>query len=449
MQRGRLRSELHESVALLRAETWLFAGVGLAWATYGGWVVATGLLLQQVATGFADTVFTTVAGVAVSLFTVIAAGLWLVVPALAAVVLVNRRLRNDYGNLADAYRLDHPSLLVAVPGAVLVGCLLLRVALGPHPLLSAAVLVGTVHLVVRTVAYGHRVYTFSVLPLLSLLVFVTGLCLGSAWLVAATTAPAVLSAVTAQAGVGPVVETGLRIASVGAPQAMTTAVAVPGGLATAYLFAQLVAGTVVRARAPLANPQRRPDQRFPVMPPVGGPRDDAQTAVVAPDEEPEGRDQPAEPASDRRDDPDPDSRPSHTGTRVFAPDEVAQSEPPTHESTGADTAASEATGQTEPSAGRTPSGPTKPVENDDDASETSVEDGDDDASETLAGNDDTTDSETPVENDPDSPAEEWVDDTEVFTPGSRDAAPSYCGECGESLSPGDRTCPSCGESVER
>jgi len=120
MERGRLGAELSESAALLRTETWLFVGVGLTWAAYGGWVLATGLLLENLA-GLERTVFATSGMGAVSLHTVLAAAFWLVGQSLATVVLLNRRLRNSYGNLVDAYRLDHPSLLLIDPGSVLLG----------------------------------------------------------------------------------------------------------------------------------------------------------------------------------------------------------------------------------------------------------------------------------------------------------------------------------------
>ncbi len=90
MERGRLGLELRESAALLRTETWLFVGVGLAWLVYGGWVLATGLLLAQFP-GIEGTVLVTLAGRTISLRTVLAASLWLLGPSLATVVLVNRR----------------------------------------------------------------------------------------------------------------------------------------------------------------------------------------------------------------------------------------------------------------------------------------------------------------------------------------------------------------------
>jgi len=417
MERGRLGAELRESAALLRAETWLFVGVGLAWIAYGGWVLATGLLLETL-TGLERTVSATPGVGAVALHAVLAAVVWLVVPSLATVVLLNRRLRNGYGNLVDAYRLDHPSLLLVVPGSVLLSCLFLSITFGQRRPLTVLALFGTVHLVIRTVAYGHRVYTFSLPPLLSLLVFVSAFSLGAGWLVQAATAPGALAALSpwlTRAGVGPVVETALQLTGVQPSQATPLFIAIPGVLASVYLSLQLLAGAVVRSRAPLANPQRRPDQRFPIMPPVGGPRNGDET-----------------PASDRNVDAEPgppeqtgggtdtvaddsDAEPSgHTGTRVFSPDEMPQAQPPARESAqNNERPSDEDTG----SAMAAKEGGTEPE---------------------TAGTDDT----------PSATDEAWMDDTAVFTPDSRDAGQSYCSECGESLPSDADTCPSCGGPVE-
>ena len=402
MERGRLGSELRESAALLRAETWLFVGVGLAWVAYGGWVLATGLLLEQFS-GLERTVLVATDGSVVSVRTVLAAGTWLVVPSLATAAFVNRRLRNRYGNLIDAYRLDHPSLLLALPGCVLGGCLLGSLTFGQRPSLTVVALIGTAHLVVRTVAYGHRVYTLSAPPLLSLLVFVSGISLGTGWLTQPVVAPGGSSALSpwlARAGVGPVAETALGLTGVQPSQATPLFIAVPGVLASVYLLVQLLAGSLVRLRAPLANPQRRPDQRFPIMPPVGGPRTGGESGGAQ-------RDVDAEPASTEQTGTDTEAAdreaesPGHTGTRVFSPDEVPQARE-------------------------------------------SAQSPDDDGSGTA-----TADSDTEPETSGTEAADEaWMDDTAVFTPGARDAGQSYCGECGESLPPDADTCPSCGDPVD-
>ena len=422
MERGRLGLELRESATLLRVETWLFVGVGLAWLVYGGWVLATGLLLAQFP-GLERTVLATLAGRTVLLRTALAGGLWLVGPSLATVVLINRRLRNRHGNLADAYRLDHPSLLLAIPGSVLLGCLLVSLILGQRRPLTVIALFGTVHLVVRTVAYAHRVYTLSVPTFLSLLVFVSAVSLSTGWLVQTVTAPSVSSALSlwlTQAGVSPVVETALQLTGVQPAQATALFIAIPGVLASAYLFFQLLAGTTVRIRAPVSNPQRRPDQRFPIMPPVrtaesGNQRPTAERAVDAtPDaqEQTEGGTDTAATGSD-------DESPGHTGTRVFSPDEVPSAEPPAHES---------APDNAQPSdGGKEP--------------ETAGGDSGTDTDSETAGSDGTNEAASATD-------EAWMDDTSVFTPGGRDAGQSYCSECGESLPHNADTCPSCGDPVD-
>ncbi|MHC3381094.1 zinc-ribbon domain-containing protein [Haloarcula sp. H-GB5] len=420
MERGRLGLELRESAALLRAETWLFVGVGLAWLVYGGWVLATGLLLAQFP-GLERTVLATLAGRTVTLRTVLAAGLWLVGPSLATVVLINRRLRNRHGNLADAYRLDHPSLLLAIPGSVLLGCLLLSVILGQLWPLTVVVLFGTVHLVVRTVAYGHRVYTLSVPPLLSLLVFVSAVSLSTGWLVQMDTASGVSPALSpwlTQAGISPVVEIALKLTGVQPAQATPIFIAVPGVLASAYLLFQLLAGTPVRIRAPLSNWQRRPDQRHPIMPPAGSAQNGTErpTAQEAVDAAPDSREQTG---TDTEDDDSDAESPGHTGTRVFSPDEAQAAEPPAHES---------GQGNAPPSGAAT-------------EPEATVDDTGTGADSETAGTDDTNETTSTTD-------EAWMDDTSVFTPGGRDAGQSYCSECGESLPPDADTCPSCGDPVD-
>lgn len=422
MERGRLGLELRESAALLRTETWLFAGVGLAWLVYGGWVLATGLLLAQFPE-LERTVLATLAGRTISLRTALAVGLWFVGPSLATVVLINRRLRNRYGNLVDAYRLDHPSLLLAIPGSVLLGCLLLSLTLGQQRPLTVVALFGTVHLVVRTVAYGHRVYTLSVPPFLSLLVFVSAVSLSTGWLVQMATAPGVPSALSpwlTQAGAGPLAETALQLMGVQPAQATPLFIAVPGALASAYLLFQSLAGAVVRIRAPLSDPQRRPDQRFPVMPPVGTVQngEESPTAERAVGAAPESREQTGDGTDTEDDDSDMES-PGHTGTRVFSPDEVPAADPPAHEP-AQDGAQSSGDGE-EPGTAADDSG----TDTDSESARTA------DTNETASTTDET-----------------WMDDTAVFTPGGRDASQSYCSECGESLPPDADVCPSCGDPVD-
>lgn len=407
MERGPLVTELSESVSLLRSEIWLFLGLGLAWITYGGWVIATGSILRRAAPGLDGLVLTTIDGVGLSAMNVVAGVLWLVVPGLIAVLLVNRRLRNSYGNLANAYRLDHPSLLLVVPGVALLTCLLFSVTVGRQAPVTALALVASAHLVVRTVAYGHRVYTLSVPAILSLLVFLAAGALGAGWLVQVTAldvGPAELALWIERAGVGRVVESVLVLAGIHPAQVLTLSVAVPGVLAVAYLIPQLVAGAVVRLRAPLSDPQRRPDQRFPIMPPVTAPRDGSEaTDVPAVDGT-----EPATPA-EASESPDGHSHsadtdttkqtPEHTGTRVYDPDDTPPSAPPARES----------------NSDQSPDlGEPKP---------------------------------TSESTDTESDTDEWIDDTAVFTPGGR-SDPSQCKDCGASIGSAATTCPSCGNPVD-
>ncbi len=179
------------------------------------------------------------------------------------------------------------------------------------------------------------------------------------------------------------------------PPATPLLVAVPGVLASAYLFFQLLAGTVVRIRAPLSNPQRRPDQRFPLMPPVRT----AESGTERPTPSGRQRESALGNDGDRADTADTGSdeeSPGHTGTRVFSPDEVPAAEPPAHES-APDNAQSSDSGEEPETAG------------DDSGTDTDSE---------TAGPDDTNKAASATD-------EAWMDDTSVFTPGGRDAGQSY------------------------
>lgn len=413
--RGRLAAELRESVSLLRAERWLFFGLVLAWFAYGGWVVATGLALRRVAPGLDSAALAAVGGVEVTAAVGVAVVAWLVVPALVAVWLVNRRLRNDYGNLADAYRFDHPALLLVVPGVGLAGCLALTVALGRNAALTALAVAATAHLVVRTAAYGHRVYTLSSPAALSALVYLTALTFAAAWLarVPVLDVPAV-TVWLARAEVGPTAGPVLGAIGVTPTLAATAAVAVPGTLVAVYLLAQSAAGAVVRSRAPLDDPQRRPDQRFPIMPPVatGDAEAESGSTDTAEDaEQSERSDSPAD-AAEPTATGDETSAPRHTGTRVYSPGESAATEPSTASPEDAD----------EPGgAGRANDAPTVDGVR---ADETATVE----TSETAA----------------DSDTDEWIDDTSVFTPERRDGSSKrHCPDCGEVVSSDANRCPNC------
>ncbi|MBV0922580.1 zinc ribbon domain-containing protein [Halomicroarcula limicola] len=413
MSDGVPAEEFRRSLSLLATEWWVLVGGLAGYLFYGTWVVLTGIAVGRIVPSFADATVLTVGGVAITGLSAAALALWLLAPALVAARLTNGRFRNRHGNLAKRYRLNHPSVLVAPPGALLLGCLLVSLAIGPTLAVTVVALVASVHLLVRTVVYGYRVYSLSVPPLFTLFLYVTAAMLAAGWLVQATflgsVSPSIGRLLTA-AGVDGVVETGFEMTGVGPSAALAAVVAVPALLSTAYLLAQQVAGAIVRSKAPLAEPSRRPGQRFPIMPPVaraeGGPSDARAESTsdraiedgTLPDEGGE-RD---ENAADRGTVETPveerggDDRSSNT--RVFTPDEAVPEETETNVGAGVTTF--------------------------DDADDSVDTEGEDDG---------------------------WLDDTAVFSPERRDASTSEaCPACGREIPPETTAtfCPDCGERLD-
>lgn len=366
--------------------------------SYGLWVLATGIAVGSATPGLANGGVTTVGGATVTGLSVIGLVLWVLLPAAVVSALAGRRFVNEHGNLDNRYRLDHPSLLLAPPGLVLFGSLAATVTTGRSAALTAITLVASVHLLVRTVAYGYRVYTLSVPRLFTALLAAAVAALAGGVLVAATLLAdlsATANGPVARAGVPTVVETGLTLAGVAPADALAGLVAVPALLATAYLAVQLVAGTAVRMRAPLANPTRRPGQRFPIMPPVSH-GDSAENhdgtaghGTAGSDAAPVG-DAPSETDPDAAADESDDDR-SHT--RVFTPDEPAP--------------------------------------------------GDSDATTEVA----TVDGMAPDE---DGTDDEWEDDTAVFSFDREDSSPDACDACGETIAADAEVsfCPNCGDRLD-
>ncbi|MBX0294545.1 zinc ribbon domain-containing protein [Haloarcula nitratireducens] len=403
--------EFRRSLSLLATEWWVLVGGLAGYLFYGAWVVLTGLAVGRLVPGFVDAAVLTVGGVPVTGLSVVAVVAWLLVPATVAAWLTNGRFRNRHGNLAKRYRLNHPSVLVAPPGIVLLGCLLVSLAIGSTPIAIAVALVASVHLLVRTVVYGYRVYSLSVPPLFTLFLFATGAALAAGWLVQATflgsVSPSVGNLVSA-AGVDGVVETVLELTGVGPGTALTAVVATPALLSTTYLLAQQIAGAVVRSKAPLAEPSRRPGQRFPIMPPVaqaeggrsgaraGSTSDRATGDETLSDADGERGENAAESETAETTVGDEGDRSSNT--RVFTPDQSVPEEMETNVGSGVTTF--------------------------DDADGSSDTEGEDDG---------------------------WLDDTAVFSPERRDASTSEaCPACGREIPPETTAtfCPDCGERLD-
>ena len=389
--------ELRRSVAVLATEWWLVVGGLAGYLTVGLWVVGTGLALDALAPGFATTSLTTIGSRPITGLTVLAAVAWLLAPAVAGAWLLDRQLSNVNGNLMSQYRIDHPGVLPAPSGLLVVVATLAALVVGPHPAVLAVMAIAGIHLLVRTVAFGRRVYSFSPKPLFSVMSAVSGLALSAAWLVHAPGLPGAAGQQVANAGVDTVAGTGLGLAGVGAGTATGVLVAVPALLSGLYLAGQTVVARSVRSQAPLENPVKRAEQRYPIMPPVGdssrpGPPTPSasgsasSTSTNASSTEPDTTDDQPEPDDTDATEPSSDDDSSHT--RVFTTDE--------------------------------------PIPDDDEAMATVA------------------DAEGDEEDDG------WIDDTAIFSPDGATRSDDECGNCGEEIPRDSVTfCPNCGERIRR
>jgi hypothetical protein len=387
--------ELRRSVAVLATEWWLLAGAVAGYLLYGVWVIATGLAVET----FAPTLTTTTVTTGVTGLVVLAAVAWVLVPAVVATWLLDRRLSNDYGNLVSQYRIDNPGVLPAPSGVLVLLAAAAAVVVGPQAPVVTVLAVASVHLFVRTVAFGRRVYSFSPRPLFTVLSVVSAAAMAAAWLVHAPGLPGSVGERVASAGVASVVETGLGGTGLAPATALGVLVTVPAFLSGAYLAVQALAARSVRAKAPLARPDKRAEQRYPIMPPVAdssrpGPPTPSANSTTTGEEasaepEPEERATPesaaaADSSDDGADDHSSDDGSSHT--RVFTTDE--------------------------------------PIPDDGNAMAAVAEDGDEE--------------------------DGWIDDTAIFTPEGTTSSEDECGACGESIPRESVTfCPNCGERIKR
>ncbi|MFC7027817.1 hypothetical protein ACFQJ5_09885 [Halomicroarcula sp. GCM10025324] len=263
---GSLTAAFRDSVRLLASERRLVAGGLFAYLGYGLWVVVTGRLLQSSLPALDTATVVSLATVQLDSLSLVAVLLWVAVPALVATALLDRSLKNSRGNLESRYRFDHPSALLAPSGLAVLTLVGLTVATGPSPSLLALTAVASAHLFVRTLAYGYRVYTFSVTVLFSVLTVLALSGLAVAWLLHAPTLGALngtLGTQLAAAGVSSVAGTFVTASGTDAGTLLSLTVLVPAVLSAAYLVPQSILGLAVSLRAPLENPQPRPGQRYP------------------------------------------------------------------------------------------------------------------------------------------------------------------------------------------
>jgi len=270
------REDLVSSVRLaVTDEARLFAGGLLALVIYALWVGLSGAALSFGAdalnVGLSPEPWT---GAKTGLVAV-ALLAWVLVPAAVAARLLVGQLTNESGNVAQRYRYRYPAVLLAPPAVLLVVAAAATVGLSGPPWPVFAVLVfAALFLLVRTLAYGYRVFSLSApralagaagLSFLALsLALLTGgavLAGRQAYLVAVTEGFAGSLGVD---GAVWLVDGSVTVAGATLPAAVAVAAAVPAGLSLLYLFVQTLAGVVNRAREPdVPRSELRTGQRYP------------------------------------------------------------------------------------------------------------------------------------------------------------------------------------------
>jgi len=414
--------ELRRSVSVLRTEWWLLVAAIAGYVLYGVWVLATGLAIDTLAPSVFDSA-TGLAGVAIVV--------WLLLPAGVATLVLEQLLSNDYDNLVSQYRIDHPGVLPAPPGVVVLLVSLIALVLGPRPELLAVLAAASLHLLVRTIAFGRRSYSFSPRPLFPVLTAVTAVAFGAAWLVHAPGLPWGIGTQVAAAGVGPALKLGLGRAGVAPAAALGLLVTVPALLSGVYMALQAAVARRVRAAAPLADPEKRAEQRYPIMPPVA---DSSRPGPPTPTTNGSSA------SADAGDSSSGTAEPSGTA-ESSASSGTAESADPEGAAESAESGTTGSTADTAEEAGTDDASHTQvftteePIPDDEDMAAIADED--------MAAVDD--DGEDEAETD-----DGWIDDTAIFSPDGATSATDECGSCGESLPDESVTfCPNCGERVRR
>jgi len=263
------RRELGRSARLLLdEERWLFLGLVVGGIGYLVWLAGTGVAVSRAAELVDSSYSVDPWSTGATALAVTFAVLWVLLPSLLAVRYVVGKLTNLRGNVEQCYRFDRP-LVALVPPLVVLGA---GVALGAvrgavtWEVLAVLGLASTL-LVVRTVAYGYRVYSFSTPRLLQALLFVCAVVATVAVVSLAsplTGHTVLVEATAARYGVAAIAFGTVSRAGVSAPTLPLVAVATPAVLALAYVWVQLFDSLVVRLRRPdIPRSEIRAGQRYP------------------------------------------------------------------------------------------------------------------------------------------------------------------------------------------
>ncbi|WP_459194938.1 hypothetical protein [Halosimplex sp. J119] len=263
------RRELGRSIRLLGdEERWLFAGLVFGAAGYLIWLAGTGVAVSQAADvafgSYSVDPWSTEAATLAVTFAV----LWVLLPSVAAVRYVVGNVTNLRGNVEQCYRFDRPLVALVPPLALLLVAAAVGAVRGVATwYVLAALAVANTLLLVRTVAYGYRVYSFSVPRLLQGLLFVSAVVATTAAVTRASDLAgqtALVEAVVARYGIADVAFGTVSRAGVSAPALPLAAVATPAVLAFAYVWVQLFASLLVRIRRPdVPRSEIRAGQRYP------------------------------------------------------------------------------------------------------------------------------------------------------------------------------------------
>ncbi|MEF8853772.1 MAG: hypothetical protein V5A28_15355, partial [Haloarculaceae archaeon] len=261
MAPGETRRELADSFRLLvREELWLFAGLLGGSVGYVIWVAGTGAAVEEFVDAFGPVIPLDPASTELWLFAL----LWVVVPSVVATRYVVDHLTNLRGNVERCYRLDQPLVLFGPPALFVLGAAVFGLVGGTvGPAVVLAVGAANVVLLVRTVAYGYRVYSLSHLRLLQVLLLAAAVTtsLGLVPRLAPMAGKAALADdVVARYGLDGTVALGTS----SVPLLSVVGATVPGILAVSYLCVQVFASQVVRVRRPDVPPSAiRAGQRYP------------------------------------------------------------------------------------------------------------------------------------------------------------------------------------------
>jgi len=288
------RRELVDSFRLLVGEErWLFAGLAGGAVGYLIWVAGTGAAVEPVADAFAETLSVDRESVEVWAFAV----LWVLLPSMVAARYVVDHLTNLRGNVEQCYRFDQPLTLLGPPALVVLVTVVFATVQGRvGPTALVALGAANVFLLVRTVAYGYRVYSLSVpRALQGLLVFAAlALSLGIVCRIAPLAGhEALVESMADRYGVGGTVTLGASAV----PVLELAGALVPGALAFAYVWVQIFASLVVRIQGPdVPRSAIRAGQRYPQFVQPGTDRRLAMGTVPEPSEAGSDEDDTAEPS---------------------------------------------------------------------------------------------------------------------------------------------------------